>query len=81
MGRAYGSPASAQQRQLDAVAEQRLELRSRRWDSRRCAMPPGPDGPPPPSRNGATRPGDLLASNIPDEIKAGDVLRLYLVYA
>ena len=44
------------------------------------AMPPGPDGPPPPSRNGATRPGELLGSNIPDEIKAGDVLRLYLVY-
>ena len=31
--------------------------------------------------HGATRPGDLLASSIPDEIKAGDVLRLYLVYA
>ena|SRR5690242_10523488 len=41
-----------------------------------------PNCPPPPSRNDATRPRGLAGQlYIPDEIKAGDALRLHLVYA
>jgi hypothetical protein len=81
VGRAYRSPASVQQRLLDAVAEQRLEILSRRWDRGVAPCCPVWTATATFAQRRNAAPGELLASTIPDEIKAGDVLRLYLVYA